>query len=60
MKPVKRLSLGLPQARLSGWPDVLDNLLADEEEELHPRPAPSPVPSSSSEGLGIVKWYKRH
>jgi cold shock CspA family protein len=37
---------------------VLDNLLADEEEELKPRPAPSaPMPSSSAQELGIVKWY---
>src|SRR5687768_3479372 len=36
----------------------LDNLLADEEEELHPRPAASALaPSSAAESLGIVKWY---
>jgi cold shock CspA family protein len=36
----------------------LDNLLADEEEELHPKPAASaPEPSSSVESLGTVKWY---
>ena len=36
---------------------VLDNLLADEEEELNPRPAGAPGPSNSLESLGIVKWY---
>src|SRR5918993_1178895 len=36
---------------------VLDNLLADEEEELHPKPAGAPGPSNSLESLGIVKWY---
>lgn len=36
----------------------LDNLLADEEEELHPRPtASAPAPSSVPESLGTVKWY---
>src|SRR5918993_3922368 len=36
----------------------LDNLLADEEEELHPRPVASrPGLSNSAESLGIVKWY---
>src|SRR5918993_4205639 len=36
----------------------LDNLLADEEEELHPRPAAStPGPSTATESLGTVKWY---
>src|SRR5688572_22233810 len=35
----------------------LDDLLADEEEELHPRPAAAPGPSTSAESLGIVKWY---
>src|SRR5688572_2806299 len=38
--------------------DVLDNLLADEEEELHPRPAAcAPALSNSAESLGVVKWY---
>ena len=37
---------------------VLDNLLADEEEELHPRPAvTAPEPLNSVESLGTVKWY---
>jgi hypothetical protein len=36
----------------------LDNLLADEEEELHPGPAASASdPFSAAESLGIVKWY---
>jgi hypothetical protein len=36
----------------------LDNLLADEEEELHPRPAASPpAPSSLQERPATVKWY---
>lgn len=35
--------------------DALDNLLADEEDELHPRP-PAPEPGAG-EGLGAVKWY---
>ena len=53
----KKALFGLTSGQALRLADVLDNLLADEEEELHPRPAPSPVPSSSSEGLGIVKWY---
>jgi hypothetical protein len=36
----------------------LDNLLADEEEDLHPRPAAAaPGPSNSPESLGSVKRY---
>ena len=36
----------------------LDNLLADEEEELHPRPAATvPEPLNPVESLGTVKWY---
>jgi CspA family cold shock protein len=38
--------------------DVLDSLLADEEEELRPRPvASAPASSGAQEGLGTVKWY---
>src|SRR3712207_7644014 len=37
--------------------DVLDSLLADEEEELGLK-APSPQSASPSrEGFGVVKWY---
>jgi cold shock protein len=38
--------------------DVLDNLLADEEEEQRPMPiASAPASSGAQEGLGTVKWY---
>jgi cold shock CspA family protein len=37
--------------------DRLDNLLADEEEELFPRAAtPEPLPAAQA-GFGTVKWY---
>jgi cold shock CspA family protein len=35
--------------------DVLDMLLADEEEEMGLKP-PAPV-TAAQEGLGVVKWY---
>jgi cold shock CspA family protein len=54
----KKALFGLTSDQALRLAYVLDNLLADEEEELHPRPAPSaPMPSSSAEELGIVKWY---
>ena len=37
--------------------DGLDNLLADEEEELLPRPASPEPPPAAQEGFGTVKWY---
>ena len=40
--------------------DVLDNLLADEEEELHPRPAAAQAALAAPAGqasLGTVKWF---
>ncbi len=36
--------------------DVLDMLLADEEEEMGLKPAASPA-TAAQEGLGVVKWY---
>jgi cold shock CspA family protein len=36
--------------------DVLDMLLADEEEELGLKPPASPA-TAAQEGLGVVKWY---
>ncbi len=36
--------------------DVLDNLLADEEEEMGLKPPASPA-TAAQEGLGVVKWY---
>jgi cold shock CspA family protein len=36
--------------------DVLDNLLADEEEELGLK-SPAPLTTAAQEGLGVVKWY---
>ena len=53
----KRALFGLTSDQAHRLADVLDNLLADEEEELHPRPAAAPGPSTSAESLGIVKWY---
>ena len=54
----KKALFGLTSDQAHRLADVLDNLLADEEEELHPRPAASaPGPSNSAESLGIVKWY---
>jgi cold shock protein len=35
----------------------LENLLADEEEELLPRPASPEPPPAAQEGSGTVKWY---
>ena len=37
--------------------DGLDNLLADEEEELLPRPTSPEPPPAAQEGFGTVKWY---
>lgn len=54
----KKALFGLTSDQALRLAYVLDNLLADEEEELHPRPAPSaPMPSSPAQELGIVKWY---
>jgi cold shock CspA family protein len=54
----KRALFGLTSDQAHRLADVLDNLLADEEDELHPKPAPSSLaPSTSAESLGIVKWY---
>ena len=54
----KRALFGLTSDQAHRLADVLDNLLADEEEELHPRPVASvPGLSNSAESLGIVKWY---
>ena len=36
--------------------DVLDNLLADEEEEMGLKP-PAPPATADPGGLGVVKWY---
>ena len=36
--------------------DVLDMLLADEEEEMGLKP-PAPPATAAQEGLGVVKWY---
>ena len=38
------------------WADVLDSLLADEEEEMGLKP-PAPPATAAQEGLGAVKWY---
>jgi cold shock CspA family protein len=53
----KKALFGLTSDQALQLAYVLDNLLADEEEELHPRPAAAPGPSNSLESLGIVKWY---
>ncbi len=54
----KKALFGLTSDQALQLAYVLDNLLADEEEELHPRPSASaPEPSSAAESLGIVKWY---
>jgi cold shock CspA family protein len=54
----KRALFGLTSDQAHCLADVLDELLADEEEELHPKPAASATgPSTSAESLGIVKWY---
>jgi hypothetical protein len=54
----KKALFGLTSDQAHRLADVLDNLLADEEDELHPKPAPSSLaPSTSAESLGIVKWY---
>jgi hypothetical protein len=37
--------------------DRLDNLLADEEDELLPRPTSPEPPPAPQEGFGTVKWY---
>jgi CspA family cold shock protein len=37
--------------------DVLDNLLADEEEELGLTVATPRTAMAAQEGLGVVKWY---
>ena len=36
--------------------DVLDNLLADEEEEMGLK-SPAPLTTAAQGGLGVVKWY---
>ena len=54
----KKALFGLTSDQAHRLADVLDNLLADEEEELHPRPAAAgPDPSTSAESLRTVKWY---
>ena len=54
----KKALFGLTSDQAHRLADVLDNLLADEEDELHPRPAASATGlSNSAESLGIVKWY---
>ena len=54
----KKALFGLTSDQALQLAYVLDNLLADEEEELHPRPAASSLaPSTSAESLGTVKWY---
>ena len=54
----KKALFGLTSDQAHRLADVLDELLADEEEELHPRPAAStPGPSTATESLGTVKWY---
>ena len=54
----KKALFGLTSDQAHRLADVLDDLLADEEKELHPRPAPSSLaPPTSAESLGIVKWY---
>src|ERR671912_894268 len=53
----KKALFGLTSDQAHRLADVLDNLLADEEGELHPKPAGAPGPSTSAESLGIVKWY---
>ena len=37
--------------------DVLDNLLADEEEEMGLKPPVVQPSTAAQEGLGVVKWY---
>jgi cold shock CspA family protein len=54
----KRVLFGLTSDQALQLAYDLDNLLADEEEELHPRPAASaPEPLNPVESLGTVKWY---
>ena len=54
----KKALFGLTSDQAHRLADVLDDLLSNEEEELHPRPAASvPVPFNSAESLGIVNWY---
>ena len=36
--------------------DVLDSLLADEEQEMGLKPSASPA-TAAQEGFGVVKWY---
>jgi cold shock CspA family protein len=54
----KRALFGLTSNQTHRLADVLDDLLADEEKELHPRPAASGAgPPDPAESLGTVKWY---
>ena len=58
----KRVLFELTSDQALRLADELDNLLADEEEELHPRPAavaqPVSQPAPAGQGsLGTVKWY---
>ena len=49
----KRALFGLTSDQAHCLADVLDDLLADEDEELHPRPvASAPGPSNSADSLG--------
>jgi cold shock CspA family protein len=54
----KRVLFELTSDQALRLAEVLDGLLADEEDELHPRPAAAPTAAPAGEGsLGTVKWY---
>ncbi len=54
----KRVLFGLSSDQAHRLADVLDSLLADEEDELHPRPAASAQAlSEAGDRFGTVKWY---
>jgi hypothetical protein len=56
----KRALFGLTSDQAHRLADVLDNLLADEEDELHPKPAPSSLaPSTSAERAGSGNLHSR-
>jgi len=53
----KRVLFELTSDQALQLADLLDGLLADEEEELRPRPASPASPPALPADLGTVKWY---
>ncbi len=54
----KRALFGLSSDQAHRLADILDGLLADEEDELSPKPAASaPALPVAGDGYGTVKWY---